>query len=749
MNKKFAVVSIVLLFAATVFFGWQASKLQFDYNFEHFFPAGDEDLEYFLEFRKKYENDNDYLLIAIENSKGVFNSGFLGEVDSLTNQLKRLNYVDDVFSPTKLNQPIISPFGVIQKPILHLNSDSTLKQDSVFVFESEELLGSFFSKDKPAVCIVVKNMQVITKQASDKLLHDIEKLINEFEFDKVHIAGKIKAQQVYLDKMRSELAIFSVFSVILVVIFLFVGFRSGWGVWAPLATVFTAIIWVLGIMSLLGSYLDLMTSLLPIILLVVGMSDCVHIISKYFDELRAGENKIDAIKIVFREVGLAVFLTSLTTAVGFISLVTINVKPLAQFGYSAAIGVFVAYGVSIVLLSSVLVLLKKPEMSKQARIKSYWQKWLHRWFLVVLNHPKKIVLGFAVLTLLSFVALSQIKVNYFLLGDLSEKEELKQNLRYIENNFSGVRPFEMVVNTNSNVEIFDYEVIKELNKFQEKIKEIYGTGFMLSPVSLVKSLNKATHSGIPEYYKIPSSETEYNQLKQYLPKLKELKFSKLMFSEDYSEARFTGKMHDIGSLKISDCNDSLESFYLNKIDNDLFNYKLTGTATLIDKNTDDVTTNMLTTLGLSFLLIALIVGFLFKSVRLALLSLVPNLIPLFMMGGLMAVMKVPLNISTSIIFTIAFGIAVDDTIHFLSRFKIEINKGKTFFYALKRTYLSTGKGIIITTLILSAGFFSLGFSNFKSTHHIGLYVTLILLIAVVADLLLLPVLLMWMRKRFK
>lgn len=749
MNKKLAVVSIVLLFAATVFFGWQASKLQFDYNFEHFFPAGDEDLEYFLEFRKKYENDNDYLLIAIENSNGVFNTKFLKKVDSLTNQLKILNYVDDVFSPTKLNQPIISPFGVIQKPILHLDNAQLLKQDSSFVFKSKELLGSFFSTKNPAICIVVKNTQVITKKASDKLLQDIEKTISKFEFDKIHIAGKIKAQQVYLDKMRSELAIFSVFSVVLVIIFLFIGFRSSWGVWAPLATVFTAIIWVLGIMSIMGSYLDLMTSLLPIILLVVGMSDCVHIISKYFDELRAGENKIDAIKIVFKEVGLAVFLTSLTTAVGFISLVTINVKPLAQFGYSAAIGVFIAYGISIVLLSSVLVLLKKPKMSKQARIKSYWQKWLHGWFLFILNHPKKIALGFTVLTLISFIALSQIKVNYFLLGDLSEKEELKQNLRYIEDNFSGVRPFEMVINVNNEKEVFDYEVIKELNKFQEEIEKIYGTGFMLSPVSLIKSLNKATHTGIPEYYKIPSTEVQYNQLKQYFPKLKELKFSKLMFSNDYKEARFTGKMHDIGSLKISECNDSLENFYLNKINHKLFNYKLTGTATLIDKNTDDVTANMLTTLGLSFLLIALIVGFLYKSIRLALISLIPNLIPLFIMGGLMAVMKVPLNISTSIIFTIAFGIAVDDTIHFLSRFKIEINKGKAFFYALKRTYLSTGKGIIITTLILSAGFFSLGFSNFKSTHHIGLYVTLILLIAVVADLLLLPVLLIWMRNKFK
>ncbi|MDG1475786.1 MAG: MMPL family transporter, partial [Vicingaceae bacterium] len=211
--------------------------------------------------------------------------------------------------------------------------------------------------------------------------------------------------------------------------------------------------------------------------------------------------------------------------------------------------------------------------------------------------------------------------------------------------------------------------------------------------------------------------------------------------------RFTGKMDDVGSKKVKQMNIDFDNFFRNEINTQLINYKMTGTALLIDKNNEFLATNMIIGLSIAFLLIATLIGFIFKSIRMALLSIVPNVIPLAIIGGLMGFTGTTINMSTSIIFTIAFGIAVDDTIHFLSKFKIESQRGSSFIYSLKRTYISTGKAIVLTSLILCGGFISLIFSDFKSTFLIGTYVGLILFVAVITDLLLLPVLLMMLKKK--
>ena len=206
-------------------------------------------------------------------------------------------------------------------------------------------------------------------------------------------------------------------------------------------------------------------------------------------------------------------------------------------------------------------------------------------------------------------------------------------------------------------------------------------------------------------------------------------------------------MDDIGSKKVKELNEKFEQFFQSEIDHSLIGYKMTGTALLVDKNNEFLATNMIFGLSIAFLLIALLIGIIFRSIKMALLSIIPNVIPLAFIGGLMGFLGTNINMSTSIIFTIAFGIAVDDTIHFLSKFKIEGSKGKSLMYSLKRTYLSTGKAIVLTTLILCGGFVSLIFSDFKSTFLIGAYVSLILFMAVLTDLLLLPILLMIIKRK--
>jgi len=740
LTKRIAGIIIISFFVFTSIATFFGSKLTFDYNFENFFPQHDEDLAYFLEYRASFENDNDYVLIAIGNTNGIFNTGFLKKADSFSSELEKLNHVVDVISPTKIKVPIINVFGYMEIPILHIDDSSKFRNDSIRITKSPEFTKTLFSSDFKSICFVVHHSQIITKKASDELLFDIENLLSKYQFQEVHYAGKVRGQKIYLTKMKFELILFLTISMLLIITLLYISFRYAAGVIVPILTVIGAIVGVLGMMQLFGKSLDVMSTLLPTILFVVGMSDAVHIINKYIEELRLNKSKTEAIKSTFKEIGRATFYTSLTTAVGFITLMSVNIKPIQEFGLYAAIGVVLAFVIAILFLPATLSLLKKPKIAIIDTKKIFWDKMLSNGFLFIIKNQKKILISYALLFVLSIVGLFQLQVDYKLLEDLSEDDPLQKDFRFFENNYSGIRPFEMAIFTKDSSSIFDFKVMQQMDIIEKNLYTEYEVGFIFSPLNLIKSINKATHGGNSSYYKIPNNIDDYNSLLKKLNQTNLKSNIKNIVREGNTICRFTGKMDDVGSKKIKEKNNDFNEFFQSKIDTNLVGYKMTGTALLVDKNNESLAKNIIIGLSVAFLLIALIIGFLFKSLKMAIISIISNIIPIALIGGLMGFLGTNINMSTSIIFTIAFGIAVDDTIHFLSKFKIEQQKGKSFIYALKRTYLSTGKAILLTTVILCGGFISLIFSDFKSTFLIGTYVSLILLVAVITDMILLPVL---------
>jgi predicted RND superfamily exporter protein len=747
LKKRSSILIIIALVIFTGLAGISSSLLEFDYDFENFFPQNDPDLDYFLEYRETFENDNDYVLISVGNKKGIFNTNFLDKANRFAEELATLSHAKEVISPTNIKTPIISSFGAIEVPLLHINNPIKLKTDSLRILKSKEYSKTLFSSDLTSICIVVNHTQIITKKASDELLTGIENLIEKYKFKELHYAGKIRGQKTYLTKMKFELMLFLSISVVLIILFLFISFRSAYGIIVPLITVFISIIGVLGIMQVFGKSLDVMSTLLPTILFVVGMSDAIHILNRYIEELRSGKEKMQAIKTTFKEVGLATFFTSITTSVGFITLISVPIKPMQDFGIYSAIGVLLAFVIAITFLPATLSLLKKPTIITKQTKKLFWNKVLSRSFIYVIRNQGKIVIGYLIIMIISVIGILQLQVDYKLLEDLSEDNPLQQDFRFFENSYSGIRPFEMAISTKDSSSIFTFEVMQQMDKVEKYLYKNYEAGFILSPVSIIKSLNKATHGGSSSFFKIPSNKKKHQKLLNKLKRFNvENKISNLV-NKDKSIARFTGKMDDVGSKSVKEKNIQFEQFFQSEIDTNLIEYKLTGTALLVDKNNEFLATNMIIGLAIAFILIALLIGVIFKSIKMALLSIIPNVVPLAFIGGLMGFLGTNINMSTSIIFTIAFGIAVDDTIHFLSKYKIESDKGKSLIYSLKRTYLSTGKAIVITTLILCGGFISLIFSDFKSTFLIGAYVGLILFAAVITDLLLLPVLLLNLKKK--
>ncbi|HCQ29191.1 MAG TPA: hypothetical protein DIU39_02830 [Flavobacteriales bacterium] len=746
--QKAAYWVLLFLVLITGISGYFASKQRFNYDFESFFPKENETLDFFLTFRDNFENDNDYILFAFEPEKSVFDTAFLQKVDAFARELKENPLITDVVSPTQIKLPVVTSFGVLNSPLLHLNSPEKLAKDSLKIARSEHWKGSLFASDLSSVCVLAKNVQVIKKRESDSLMTAVEQLLNKYDFHHVYWTGKVRAQQVYMRKMKTELLTFFSISVVLVIIILFITYRSVWGVVVPLMSVFLPIVITVGVMQIFNQPLDLLTSLLPTILFVVGTSDAIHLTNKYLSELRHGIAKETAIRNTFKEIGFATFLTSFTTAVGFLTLMFSNIEPVQNFGLYAAVGVLVAYVVTILFLPAVFILMHPPKIIDFKKTDKSWKTILHKLFEFILSNRKKIVFTTVVLTLVSLWGIGQIKINYYLLQDLSEEHPLKKDLRYFEHKYSGVRPFEMVVmlNHNADISLADLQLIDSLEHY---LRNEYKVGFIVSPVYVVKMLNQAQHGGNSRYFSLPKTQKEWERLQKKFSAVFKKEEWQLVYNKDKKWMRISGKMPDVGSYYAKIKNDKLQQFAdeLFQTQNDKYQVKITGTALLIDINNNYLAENLITGLLIAFVVISLIIGLLFKSGKMIFIALVPNILPLLFIAGIMGFAHVDMNMSTSIVFTIAFGIAVDDTIHFLSKYKLESTKQHSKKVAVLNTFLSTGKAIILTTVVLFFGFAALMFSDFTSTYYIGFFVSLILFFAVICDLFLLPLLLLPGKKK--
>ena len=731
---------VAILSGVAVYF---ASTLRFDYNFDNFFPKGDPELAYYLDYRDKFGNDNDFLLIGLDNDKSLFDQEFLTKVDSLTTFLQKQPNVESVLSPTTVKSPVIETFGYFEIPYLHVAEPERYQQDSLNVYASRELVGTLFSEDATAVSLFVQTTDNLSKPDSDTLINALEQKLEQLQLTDYHIAGKALAQSVFVEKMKIELAIFMSASIVLVILFLWITFRTLWGVLVPLVVVLLSVLWGLGVMGMFNKPIDLMTVLLPTIMFVVGMSDVIHILSRYMTEISHGSAKMQALKVTFKEVGLATLLTSVTTSVGFLTLLTTAIVPIRNFGLFTAISIGLAYVLAFSVLPAILVLLKKPNPVKVRSINLSWPVLLRNMLGFVFRKPAVILSVSTLVTLVSLVGISMIKVDTTLLEDLGDEDPIILDFKYFEDKFSGVRPFEMHLMAAPGYTLYDLEVLQEIDKLENYLYDTYGLNFITSPATIIKTINRAQSGGLNDYYTLPQSEQQLQSIKRRLQAFKNRSELRSMVTTDALEGRLSGKMSDIGSAQATVLNDSLRIFIALNINPKYLQTKLTGSALMLDKNNEYVTMNMMQGLLIAFAVIAVIVGLIFRSWRMVLISLVPNIIPLLIIGGIIGFMKINLTVSVSIVFTIAFGIAVDDTIHFLSKLKLELSAGKSLPYAIKRTFISAGKAIIITSCILMGGFMTLIFSTFDATFYVGLFVSLTLFCAVVADLYLLPVLILY------
>lgn len=742
--KKISRLVLIGVSLISLFFLFNIKNVGFDYDFEAFFAEDDSATIFLAEHRERFETDNDFVFIAIENEGSVFEQSFLENTAAFVDSLATDSLVESIQCLTHMDDFVKTPFSptVLKRPYISIDEPAKYKNDSTRIFQRPEIAGIFIRNDAKALMVFLKHTPYLSKADCDVLKGTIDDRLENFGITNYTYAGRAIGLGFYIDAMQFETIFFIGLSFILIMVFLIFMFRSVWGVLVPLAIVSTAMLWIVGLMGTVGQPINLVLTVLPSIIFVVAMSDVIHLVTKYFDELRLGKSKIDAVKVAYKEIGFATLLTSITTAIGFLTLLTVGMKPIHNFGIYTALGVMIAFFLAYTLLPALLILTKPPKIVETSFTRNTWYPILHNSLRWVLRNYKGIGVGFVVLATVSIIGTFKVETNYFLLEDLKESSKLRQDYKYFDEEFMGLRPFELSIKLKDDGKsIYDYDVLSELNELDSFLVNEYGLKQCASIVQILKIANRTEHGGNADYYTFPGQKDAKNFVKRF-EKFDRTGMLDLFVDSTEQYARFSSTQGDIGLYAVNEKTARFNAFFANEIDTDLLEYQFTGTGYLLDRNMSSLSLNLTKGLLLAVLIVSLLMGFLYRSVKIVLIALIPNVLPLVMLAAILGYCGIQLKVSTAIIFTISFGIAVDDTIHFMSKLKLELNKGKTFLVALKRTYISTGRAIILTTLILCSGFLLLMFSDFLGTFYVGLLISCTLFFALLADLLFLPVLLM-------
>ena len=742
-NSKIIIAIVIVITAIQLF---RFPDIHFDYDLKKFFPINSPETEFFLDYSEKYAWDDDFILIGLHNKAGIFQQDFLQKIDLLSKELKRLDNISTVISPTTVNIFRKTPFSsaVLSRPYISINEPEKYTADSSRIYQHPELVDRLFSKDGQSVGIIVGQKPKLGVENCQELVDDIDSLVNKIGLTDVHYAGKCFSQTTYTTLVRREVGMFVGSSVLMIVFFLFLSYRKIWSIWMPLIVIGVTVIWAIGTMIWAGESINFISNIIPTILMIIGISNVIHLFTKYRLLIKKGFEKIEALHASVKEVGFATIFTSLTTILSFLTLTTSDVEPLIKLGIYAALGLVFAFILTYSLFPAMLILYRPAFTLAPEQLTEVWQPFLYRIFLWVKKHPKYIIIASVGIVLICIYGSSLLRINNHLVEDLKTIDSGRVATGFFEEKFSGTRQYELSLalkDTSKN--IFDQEVLMAMERLDTFMQNEFGSNFWFSPLSLIKSANRIDHGGNDSYFKIPSSQRKINQLKRDINRntKRSANFPKV-FTTDEKQARFSGKIRDIGSYKARIKNARLDQFMMTEGLSEIFDHKYTGSVQLADMNGYNVAFNVLHGLLFCLLFIMVLTGIMFRSFKMSWIAMIANVLPLLIIAGIMGFMNVDIKIPTAIIFILSFGIAVDDSIHFLSKLRLELNKGKKVDEAIRNTFLTTGKAIIVTSLILSGGFLTLALSDFSGTFYIGFFTSLCLVFAVTADLVLLPALIL-------
>lgn len=738
-------LSIAVLAFLAVFPG---SQITTDFNLEGFYPDDDPVIKDYEILEDEFGRDDNTILIGFKHDE-LFSAQVLSDLLDLTRKLEEIEQIEEVFS--LWNASSIDSDGN------RLTFDPWLEEESFQVADLDRLKermtsdpflrGFLLSDDGTATAIVLRiDEEQNTYSDRNHIINRLDEILADGNGYSYHISGIPYFRNQYVNMLNGEIVMYIGISSILIILLLWAIYRTIWGILFPMLIVWATLLFTVALIQLTGGFLEIMSSTIAPILLCVGVADAVHMISKYDDSRESGMNKRKSILEMLQTLGSATLLTSITTAIGFATLMTSTVMPMKRFGAYTAAGVLIAYLITILFLPAALNRSKKKRVfdEKSGQIYPFLQKLLTKVAAVNRLHYRKVLWIGVGITVLFGIGIQNVQVNGKVFDDVGDDTVLMQDSRFFTEQISPQFPMEFIIRTGEPDGVMSQDLMERI----EEMEDLLISYSEIHRVTGLHTLMKEVHyvfgeENSPERV-LPGSD---QAIAQYLLLLEVNDSDELyrLVDFDYSTLRVTAFTEDAGSKRINEIRDEIEPQIRSLFEEE--EVIITGTTILSADLTEKIVYSLAWSIALALTAITLIMAMLFKNIRLVIIALIPNLLPLIIVAGVMGFMGVDIKPSTAVIFTIALGIAVDDSIHYLARFRIEYLRRGAIFPALTATTIRTGRAIIVTSLILIAGFGTLITSAFTSTAMMGILVCATIFGALISDLFILPALFYWLKPK--
>lgn len=752
LRHKLAFTLSLLL--VTGFMAYETMKIELSYDFAKILPDDDSSYVEYVRFKKQFGEDGNVMVIGFEDKK-LFELNKLNDWYRLTDSVKGIQGIKGVMSVTSLYK--ISKDDSLEKfdfkPLLTHSFNNQQEVDSFKkeVFNLPFYKGLIYNKETGANLMAITfNKNELNSKRRLTIVDDIKRVAEAFaqkHHVQMHYSGMPYIRSAIMKKVSGEMTLFLLLAVLVTAVVLWIFFRSISSVLFSVLVVAIGVLWSVGTLQLFGYKITVLTGLIPPLIMVIGLPNCVFLINKYHKEYALHGNKIKALARTIQTIGVSLFLANITTAIGFGVLYFTNSSLLVEFGVVAALSVMTTYLITLILIPIILSILPEPKPKElnhldAKRINALLDK-VNGW--VQYKRPA-IYISISIITIICFWGMSMMNVVGYVVDDLPQNDPIYTDLKYFEKNFRGVLPFEISIDTKKENGLFanNAKALYKIQALQRLFAEDTVFSRPLSIVEAVKFSYQAYNDGNPKYYKLPSI-SDLKILSEYSESVKGKNKNNVLQTFMDSTKRITRvsfQVSDIGSKEMKLLVDSLKP----KIDS-IFNPKdynvvLTGHSLVFLKNNDYLLSNLYESLLIEIILIAIVGMALFRSVRIILLSKLPCLIPLVITAGVMGFLDIRFKPSTILIFSIAFGIASDGTVYFLTKYRQELKKGFTAPQAISVAVRETGLSMVYTNIILFFGFIIFAASSFGGTVAMGILVSLTLIVSMCTNLILLPAILL-------
>lgn len=757
---KHRTLIIIVLLLLTAFMAYNAKDVKLSYENSSLLPEKDSTRIEYQEFKRLFGEDGNVIVIGTINPD-LFKLDQFNAWSDLGNEVRKIDGVLEVLNISRAinlvkneetHQFKIVPV-VAQKPTTQAEVDS-LKNQIIGLKFFEGLL--YNPKTKATLMTITLDKKKLNDISRIAITNSITDAVESYKAKnkvEVHCSGMPYIRTITMQKVKHELFLFVIISIAVATFIMFLFFKSLRVIVSSLLIVGISIVWVMGTLVLFGYKITILTGVIPSLIVIIVIENCIYILNKYHWEYRSHGNKMRALSQVIHRIGFASLMTNAATALGFAAFILVPNQMLREFGVITSINIMVLYVLTITLLPIIFSWFAAPTPKHLKHLDSNFFGAVLDKVIYLISNRRPLIYGIAGgLVVVGFIGLSMMKTSGKVVDDFRSDDPTLVDLKFFEHNFGGVMPFEISVDTKKRNGIMSYSTIQKMDRLQKVIGEHPEFSKPLSLIEVLKFARQAYFNGDSSKYSLPSS-MEKNFIFGYIPQNvsgKENTGNSLLKSFIDSTKQITRisfQMRDVSTNHM----DSLMSSILPKVDSIFdkakFNVKVTGNSVVYAKGTNFLIRNLLESVVIAIILISILMAFLFVSFRMILVSMVPNIIPLIITAAIMGFSGIPIKPSTIIVFSIALGISVDNAIQYLSRYRHEF---KATGGAIKQSALNAlqeaGFSMIYTSIVLVLGFSVFIVSEFGGTQALGILISTTLLIAMFFNVMVLPSLLLSLDK---